>query len=75
MLIYGVGESFPLEHPNLYEVTQAQLYQSVQCGMYLLDTITDGIQLGQFLKTADTVKLRVQWVGEMTAYDKEYSRY
>ena len=75
MLVYGVDESFLLEHPNLYEVTQAELHKWVQCGMYLPDTITDGVQLGQYLKTADTVKLRVQEIGEMTAYDMQYSKY
>ena len=46
----------------------------VQCGMYLPDSITDGVQLGQYLKTADTVRLRVQEVGEMTAFDMEYRK-
>ena len=46
----------------------------VQCGMYLPDSIADGVQLGQYLKTAQTVKLRVQEVGQMTAYDMEYRK-
>ena len=47
----------------------------VQCGMYLPDSITDGVQLGQYLKTADAVRLRVQEVGEMTAFDMQYCKY
>ena len=47
----------------------------VQCGVYLPDSIMDGVQLGQYLKTADTVCLRVQEVGEMIACDMQYSKY
>ena len=47
----------------------------VQCGIYLPETITDGVQLGQYLKAADSVCLRVQEVGEMTAFDLPYSKY
>ena len=46
----------------------------VQCGMYLPDSVTDGVQLGQYLKTANSVRLRVQEVGEMSAYDMEYRK-
>lgn len=144
MLVYGVDETFPLRHPDLYDMTQQELYElvhaaggvlvqahtmrmgnsvlmdpawldgvevnchpkydrcyckemaqlaksrnwiltcggdyhadthRVRCGMYLPRRITDGVQLGQYLKTAGTVKLCVQEVGEMTAFDMEYSKY
>lgn len=143
MLVYGVDEEFPLQHPTLYDMTQQELYElvhaasgvlvqahpmrmgdsvmmdpayldgvevnchpkydrsyakemaelaksnnwiltcggdyhadthRVQCGMYLPDSITDGVQLGQYLKRADVVRLRIQEVGEMTAFDMEYRK-
>lgn len=46
----------------------------VQCGMYLPETITDGVRLGQYLKNAEAVRLRVQEVGELTAFDMEYRK-
>lgn len=47
----------------------------VQCGVYLPDHIADSVQLGQYLKQAEVLRLRVQEVGEMTAYDMEYKKY
>jgi len=46
----------------------------VQCGMYLPESVRDGVTLGQYLKTARSVTLRVQEVGGMTAFDKQYYR-
>ena len=142
MLIYGVDQNFVLQHPDIYDMLQEDLYQlvhaaggvmvqahpwragdelmdhqyldgvevnchpkynqsfakemaqlaknhgwiltcggdyhadthRVQCGVYLPDSITDGVQLGQYLKQTDTLNLRVQEVGEMIAYDMEYSK-
>lgn len=47
----------------------------VQCGMYLPETITNSVQFGQYLKSTDTVRLRVQEVGELTAFDMEYNKH
>lgn len=46
----------------------------VQCGMYLPETVTDGITLGAYLKNSSTVRLCVQEVGEQTAFQMTYDR-
>lgn len=46
----------------------------VQCGMYLPETVTDGIALGAYLKSSDPVKLCVQEVGQYSAFPLTYAR-
>ena len=46
----------------------------VKCGMYLPETVTDGVALGAYLKNSTTLRLCVQEVGEMTAFEKVYTR-
>ena len=46
----------------------------VKCGMYLPETVTDGVALGTYLKNSTTLHLCVQEVGEMTAFEKVYTR-
>ena len=143
LLVYGVGEEFPLLNPALYDLTQKELYRlvhanggvlvqahplrkgknvlmdpeyldgvevnchpkydrtyhetlselarergwiltcggdyhadthRVKCGMYLPETVTDGVALGTYLKNSTTLRLCVQEVGEMTAFEKTYTR-
>lgn len=143
LLVYGVPESFPLENPLLYDLTQEQLYRlvhangglvvqahplrkgnnvlmdpafldgvevnchpkydrcyyqeagelarsrgwvltcggdyhadthRVQCGMYLPESIADGVALGRYLRESAAVRLRVQEVGQTAAFDLDYSK-
>jgi len=46
----------------------------VQCGMYLPETVTDGVALGVYLKNSTTVRLCVQEVGQQTAFRITYDR-
>lgn len=46
----------------------------VQCGMYLPETVTDGVALGRYLKEHTSVELCVQEVGEETAFRLRYER-
>ena len=143
LLIYGVGEDFPLLNPGLYDLTQKELYRlvhanggvvvqahplrkgknvlmdpqfldgvevnchpkydrtyheelsqlagergwiltcggdyhadthRVKCGMYLPETVTDGVALGAYLQESSCVRLCVQEVGQFTAFDLPYDR-
>ena len=44
------------------------------CGMYLPETVTDGVALGAYLKESRSVCLRVQEVGEHTTFTLDYHR-
>lgn len=46
----------------------------VLCGMYLPETVTDGVALGAYLKESRSVCLRVQEVGEHTTFTLDYHR-
>lgn len=46
----------------------------VQCGMYLPETVTDGVALGAYLKNSTAVRLCVQEVGQYTAFPLTYAR-
>ena len=46
----------------------------VRCGMYLPETVTDGVALGAYLKESDAVRLCVQEVGQQNAFDLTYER-
>lgn len=46
----------------------------VLCGMYLPETVTDGVALGAYLKESPSVRLRVQEVGEHTTFTLDYHR-
>jgi len=46
----------------------------VQCGMYLPETVTDGVALGVYLKNSTTVRQCVQEVGQQTAFRITYDR-
>lgn len=45
-----------------------------KCGVYLPETVTTGVELGAYLKNSTTLRLCVQEVGEMTAFEKVYTR-
>ena len=46
----------------------------VQCGMYLPETVTSGVLLGNYLKETATVTLCVQEVGQQESFQVRYSR-
>ena len=46
----------------------------VQCGMYLPETVTSGVLLGNYLKETATVTLCVQEVGQQESFRVSYSR-
>jgi predicted metal-dependent phosphoesterase TrpH len=46
----------------------------VKCGMYLPEKVTTGVELGAYLKNSTTLRLCVQEVGEMTTFEKVYTR-
>lgn len=45
-----------------------------KCGVYLPETVTTGVELGAYLKNSTTLRLCVQEVGEMTTFEKVYTR-
>jgi predicted metal-dependent phosphoesterase TrpH len=46
----------------------------VQCGMYLPESVTDGVLLGEYLKSTTTVELCIQEVGQTEAFRATYCR-